>query len=207
MLQVVKTLALPSDWQQEVLAQAEALLKTDPASRSVSREAVVAEIERWGEAYARGAISKVKFERTMTELQAKLAEAPSVPRQPSLTEAAALLAQFPQLIETASLAERRAIMRQLFSKIWVQRHEVVAITPTSLYLPLVVAARKRYSGGSNNQTNGAGGDEPGNSGGPSGAGVPRTGVKGTMEALPAHQGLGLPDAARGSQRSSRRIVM
>jgi hypothetical protein len=58
-----------------------------------------------------------------------------------------LLAQFPQLIETASLAERRAIMRQLFSKIWVQRHEVVAITPTSLYLPLVVAARKRYSWG------------------------------------------------------------
>lgn len=184
MLQVVKALALPDDWKPEILAQAEALLKAEQPNQGVSREALIAEIERWGEAYARGAIGKAKFERTIADLQAKMAEAPSTPRQPNLAEVAGLLSQFAQLIDAANLVERRAIVRQLFSKIWVQRHEVVAITPTSLYLPLVAAAQRRYSGGSNNQTDGSGG-EPGRGGGTT-AGAYRTSVQGAMEARPAH---------------------
>jgi Recombinase zinc beta ribbon domain/Recombinase len=154
MLQILQALALPDDWKPEILAQAEALLKADMPNNALSREALIAEIERWGEAYARGAIGKAKFERTIADLQARIAEAPHAPRQPTMAELADLLTQFSQIIEHATLVERRAIMRKLFSTIWIQRHEVVAIKPTLLYMPLVVAAQKRYSRASNNQIDG-----------------------------------------------------
>ncbi len=58
MLHVVNALALPEDWQPEILAQAEGLLKTAQPNQGLPCEALIAEIERWGEAYARGAIGK-----------------------------------------------------------------------------------------------------------------------------------------------------
>jgi hypothetical protein len=187
MLQVVHALAIPDDWQKEVIAQAEQLLKATPGSAEPSQEAIVAEIERWGEVYARGAISKTKFDRTVAELEAKLSNAPATPRQPNLIQAAALLAEFPKLMEAASLVERRTIMRHLFSKVWLQRHEVVAITPTALYMPLVVAAQTRYSGGSNNQGGGTGGSEQGRTDGGEPAASGQRGDRGKLGSHPAHQ--------------------
>jgi hypothetical protein len=187
LITVVQTLALPTEWQAAIIAEAEALLNAEHPDTNQTRATLTAEIERWGEVYARGAVSKQKFETVLAELEAKRAAAPHVPLRPDLTQAAAVLANFDQVIATAHLAERRAILRQLFCQVWVQRHEIVAITPTSLYMPLVVAARKRYSSDKNNQIDPADRSEPGGRGSAKGAHTRQKSVQGLVEARPAHQ--------------------
>ncbi|WP_129675822.1 recombinase family protein [Candidatus Chloroploca sp. Khr17] len=87
-----------------------------------------------------------------------------------------------QLRACRAYAELRGWIVVVFSTIWVQRHEVVAITPTSLAFPLVVAAQKRYSRDSNNQIDG--GDSGQGGGSPTGTTGQRG--QGMMDPHPAH---------------------
>lgn len=63
-----------------------------------------------------------------------------------IEEAAKLLTDLPTLYQAGTIAERQALMRLIFSKLWMERHELKAITPTGLYLPLIAAAQVSEDG-------------------------------------------------------------
>jgi hypothetical protein len=48
-----------------------------------------------------------------------------------------LLGDIDDLLDGANEAERRAVLRYLFAALWLERHRIVAMTPTALYEPLL----------------------------------------------------------------------
>ncbi len=41
------------------------------------------------------------------------------------------------LIDLMTLDERRATLRSIFSHLWIEKHELKAITPRGIFLPLI----------------------------------------------------------------------
>ena len=56
--------------------------------------------------------------------------------------ARALLGDIGTLLDGANEAERRAALRYLFGVVWLERHRVVALTPTALYAPMLAAVER-----------------------------------------------------------------
>jgi hypothetical protein len=141
-LDLLRALSLPADWRNTVLQKAEGFLKPEEGKRTVSPAAIQRQIEAIALAHAEGDISTETFHRERERLRTRLAEAQTnqpTPRQLDLLKAAELLENLDALVDRLSPERQRAILRLIFSQVWVAKKEVVAVTPTTLYLPLVGA--------------------------------------------------------------------
>jgi site-specific DNA recombinase len=108
--------------------------------RAIDRATITAKLERLGEVYADGLISKEKYRQERTTLLAQLTEADqdTAPRGPRLDLVIALAHDLPRLLRAATKDEARAIIAPVLSHVWVQNRAVAAITPTAAFEPLLV---------------------------------------------------------------------
>ena len=141
-LDLLRTLSLPADWRTTVLQKAESFLKPDEGKRTISPAAIQRQIEILALGHAEGDISTETFHRERERMRARLAEAHAnqpTPRQLDLSKAAEVLENFDTLVDHLSPEQQRAMMRLIFSHVWMANKKVVAVRPTTLYLPLVQA--------------------------------------------------------------------
>jgi hypothetical protein len=127
----------------ELLEQAERIAQetpTRPAEQSMSD--VQSKLERLGEAYADGVVSKAAYERKRDELRALLARSAAMPAQPlpGVETIVPLLRDLPTLLMAATNSERRAVVRELVTHVYVQRSVVMALRPTKIAAALFEAA-------------------------------------------------------------------
>jgi hypothetical protein len=91
-----------------------------------------------------GQLVGAAYEQKAAELRERHASLKSEPQQgptrEELRKAAKLLEDLPALMNAAPIAEQRGILRSIFERVWVTAHNVCAIMPNSLYLPLASAA-------------------------------------------------------------------
>ena len=135
-----KTLAIPVSLRSEVIHRAERLVAQQAPPSSPDQTAIEAQMQRLTDVYIAGRIDKGRYTSQIAELERQLVTQPLSAPLPDLEQAAKLLLDLPRLYEEATIAERRALVRLIFSHLWMERHELKAITPTGLYLPLMAAA-------------------------------------------------------------------
>jgi hypothetical protein len=141
-LDLLRALSLPADWPSTILKKAEASLKPEEGKRTVTPAAIQRQIEAIALAHAEGDISTETFQRERERLRTRLAEAQTslpTPRQLDLIKAAELLENLDVLVDRLSPEQQRGLVRKIFSHVWMAKKEVVAVTPTTLYLPLAKA--------------------------------------------------------------------
>lgn len=56
--------------------------------------------------------------------------------------AAALLNHMPELVDAATFEERQQMVHHLFDAVWLSGGQLVAVTPTDLYVPLIGAIQR-----------------------------------------------------------------
>jgi len=123
---------------EEEIARA---LTAPTVERRVDRAAITAKLERLGEIYADGVLSKEKYQQQRKALMDQLAEE-ALPMQPLGPSAEAVLSavmNLPQLLAHASPAEARAVLAPALSHVWVEDKNIRAITPTLAFRPLFCA--------------------------------------------------------------------
>jgi hypothetical protein len=140
-LTVLETLAIPELWCQDIVQRAERVVAQRVPDHAVDRAAIAARMERLREVYADGHLDRAAYQAQYTQLEQQLAATPAAPARPDLEAAIALLPDLPAIYRAATIPERRALVRKVFAQLWMERHELRAITPTGLYLPLLAAAQ------------------------------------------------------------------
>lgn len=127
----------------ELIEQAERLAQERPARPLMPSAAEVqGRLDRLGEAYADGGMSKAAYERKRDELLALMARSAAMPA-PQIVGAETLvplLNDLPALLMAATNSERRAVVRELITHVYVQRSVVMAIRPTKIAAALFEAA-------------------------------------------------------------------
>jgi site-specific DNA recombinase len=151
MREVIKALSLPRDLRDAVLARLEQLLGDDPPEQTPERVALEQQRSVLENARMCGLIVGDVYEAKRREIEEKLAALPK-PENQGLTmnevrEAAVLLDDMARLIDEAPIPEQRGIVRSIFDGIWVTAHQVCAIMPNNLYLPLVSVASRHFEDG------------------------------------------------------------
>jgi site-specific DNA recombinase len=167
-LEIMNTLTLPHNWQNEVLKRVQHLqqlqqqrLQQLPSKGATEKAAIEEKIRRLALVFAAGDIDEATYTREREQLRTAFAAIPTIPAIPDETKqtkevstqdlqrAAALLSDMPTLLENASIEDRRALTRSLFSHLWIEKREIKAITPTRLFLPLigVISAENRVAEG------------------------------------------------------------
>jgi site-specific DNA recombinase len=138
-LELVHTLALPGEWQQEILRQAEALCQPRVAKPTVSKTMIEAHLKRLALVYAAGDLDETTYRAERDRLRQRLEENGEAAHVSvwDAQRAAALLSDIGDLLDGANEAERRAALRYLFAALWLERHRIVALTPTALYEPML----------------------------------------------------------------------
>jgi hypothetical protein len=139
---LLKHLGTPTEALPRILERARALVaeRAQPARPSLSLAQIEQQIERLGEAYPDGVVSRERYQKRLGELQAMLEEAGSAAAAVSFDERRALdlLTNVPALIDAATPEHLRQIVGAVFSRVWVEERQVVAVTPRAeLYLILV----------------------------------------------------------------------
>lgn len=138
-IQMLESLSIPQDWYELIIARAESILTAQQSQPTIDRAAIEEQLQRLGMIFTDGLITHSEYIRRRDGMRALLLDAP--PPQdplPNLREAAGLLSNLKRLIGVANQDQLRTISHQLFTRFWVERREIRAITPTKLYLPLVV---------------------------------------------------------------------
>lgn len=91
MLSILGSLQLTDALRAAVADEARRLLGIEHTPPAVDAEAIRAQLERLGEAYADGVLSKARYEQRRDALRVQLAAAPATPAAPDLDGALALL--------------------------------------------------------------------------------------------------------------------
>lgn len=117
-LALLGNLQLTDELRAAVAAEARRLLGVAHTPPAVDAAAVQAQLERLGEAYADGTMSKARYEQRRDTLRAQFAAAPVSVPAPDLDGALKTLEQMPQVIAAASLDERKDLVRAVFSHVW-----------------------------------------------------------------------------------------
>lgn len=144
MRQIVGMMALPREWREEIISRAEQLLSDQSVPSSPERVAIEQQLAVLENARTCGLITGAAYEEKRHDLESRLARLDTegnkgVTKQ-ELRAAAELLSNLPALLDAAPIPEQRGVLRSVFDKVWVTRHNVCAIMPNSLYLPLAYAA-------------------------------------------------------------------
>lgn len=127
----------------ELLERAEQLAQETPTRPAAPSAAEIqARLDRLGEAYADGVVSKPAYERKRDELLALMARsaATPAPQDVGAEMLMSLLKDLPTLLMAATNAERRAVVRELVTQVYVQRSVVMAIRPTKIAAALFETA-------------------------------------------------------------------
>lgn len=140
-------LTLPADLLPQIIARAEALQRPAAPAPTISPAQVAAQIERLGEAYADGAISRERYQQRLAALRQQLAEvqAATPPLSFDLQRALGLLAELPALLAAATPAELRRIAAAVVVQVWVDRSGVTAIAPRADLWALLAARSEMCS--------------------------------------------------------------
>ena len=139
MLDVVKELRLPNDWHARALAYVEERRNAQATAPPVEdRAAVEQRLKRLARLYEDGMKTDDEYQRERDRLQAQLHRTqPALPIQANLEAAAERLRDLPALLEAATMLQRRGLLSHLFSDVWIEKHQVVALTPVRALLPLM----------------------------------------------------------------------
>lgn len=142
-LEAIKVLALPGDWQQAVLRQAEALCRPQEQKSGPNPATIEAQLRRLALVYAAGDIDEKTYEQQRAVWRKRLEEASATAhtatRAFDAQRVLALLGDMAGLIERANEAQRRAIVRGVFETLWLERHRIAGLLPTALYAPMLGA--------------------------------------------------------------------
>jgi site-specific DNA recombinase len=135
-LAILGSLQLNDNLWAAVKAEAQRLLGIEQTPPAVDAEAIRAQLERLGEVYADGLMSKPRYEQKRDALLSQLGAAPAMPATPDLDGALKQLTDMPRMIAAANLDERKDLVRSVFSHIWAAGKKIIAITPRGVFLPL-----------------------------------------------------------------------
>lgn len=140
-LDLMPQLTLPADWHERALEFVQARRQAQASTRPTEdRAAIEQRLKRLARLYEDGMKSDEDYQRERDRLRSMLQEQPvSVPMQANLEEAAKRLHDLPTLLAQATMLQRRAVLAHLFSDIWIERNEIVALTPTRVLFPLMYA--------------------------------------------------------------------
>lgn len=145
-LDLLRALSLPADWRTTILRKAEALIKPIAEKPKVNPATIRRQIEEFTLSHIEGDISTEFFHEQRTRLRARLAEAQQAQQgseRLNLQKAAEVLENMNTLVDRMSAEQQRSMLRLVFTHVWITQKRVVAITPTTLYAPLVVAVCER----------------------------------------------------------------
>jgi hypothetical protein len=100
---------------------------------------IEAHLKRLALVYAAGDLDETTYRAERARLRQRLEENGEATHASlwDAPRAAALLSDIGDLLDGANEAERRAALRYLFVALWLERHRVVALTPTTLYEPML----------------------------------------------------------------------
>jgi DNA invertase Pin-like site-specific DNA recombinase len=140
---LLSQLSIPPSILPAVLDRARALAaaRQQPAQPGLSVAQIQQQIERLGEAYADGALSRERYQRRLADLRALAAQTAEHSQALSFNERRALdlLGDMSALVVAAAPAHLRQLAAAVFSHLWVDGRAIVAVTPRADLWPLLVA--------------------------------------------------------------------
>ncbi|NTU82149.1 MAG: hypothetical protein HGA45_22690 [Chloroflexales bacterium] len=140
---ILGALDIPADLLPPIIERARAMVaeRSKPTRPALNLAQIQLQIERLGEAYADGAVSRERYQRRLSDLEAQLAEAAQQVPDLDLNErpALALLKEVPALIASATPDHLRQIAAAVFSRVWALDQEIVAVTPRADLYALLAA--------------------------------------------------------------------
>jgi DNA invertase Pin-like site-specific DNA recombinase len=142
-------LVMPAEQMHTIVQQARVLATTPATSTrttALTADQITQQIERLGEAYADGAVSRERYQRRLHDLRTMLDEARhTTPPMPTFHEAHAmeLLQELPVLLAHASSAHLRSIAAAVIECLWADTDGIHAIAPRADFYPFL-AARSDY---------------------------------------------------------------
>jgi len=122
------------------------LSEQQPAQAAPDRAQIEQRLKRLARAYADGAYEDSDYEQRRATLLAQL-ETSATPTAPVADIEAVLraLQDMPALVAEATPEERRQILGQLVSEVYIRRSGVLALRPTRIAAPLLLAAAQSNS--------------------------------------------------------------
>jgi hypothetical protein len=140
-LALVKTLTLPQAWRERIVAQVARHCNEPPPKPAIDKTQVEQQIKRLAMAFSLGDIDEQTYRRQRDEWKRLLAEAEAPPATAvyNIQQVWEMLDSFASLIDAASEEEQRAMLRHLFTQVWLEPGQIVALTPTSLCAGLLAA--------------------------------------------------------------------
>lgn len=150
-VQMLADLQLPQSWRTAILDAAQELGTTPaPPAQTASAATIEGQLRRLALVYADGDIDRQTYHERRDQLRLQLARvaAPPVPRA-TFDSAAALAAldDMRSIIAAATEAELRGLLHAVFARLWVQQHQIVAITPTEPFATLFGVIERLRIGG------------------------------------------------------------
>ncbi len=112
-----------------------------PPKPAIETHQVEQQIKRLAMAFSFGDIDEQSYRRQRDEWKRLLAEAEAPPATAvdTIQQVWEMLDSFASLIDKASEEEQRAMLRHLFTQVWLEPGQIVALTPTRLCAGLLAA--------------------------------------------------------------------
>jgi hypothetical protein len=137
-IDLLNHLVLPRDLLDEVVSVAETMIQPN-ATPHITSEQIDDRLRRLGVSYRLGDLSDDDYLAERGRLQALRASANVSTIVLDLRRAAQSLSTLGDWLAAANSAEQRIIVRQIFSRVWVDKEGLKVIQPTTLYRPLLTA--------------------------------------------------------------------
>ncbi len=143
-LDVLRNLAIPASWREQILQQALALATpTTTSAPQATPEQLQTRLKRLALAWSNGDLDDATYEAERTRLRRQLDQAtqalPATLAPYEITAAVDTLSTLGDVLEDATPAQQAALLRHCFSAVWLGEGAVQAITPTRLLMPLMGA--------------------------------------------------------------------
>lgn len=116
-------------------------MQPQPSAPVVDRDALKRKVERLALAFANGDIDEKVYERerwSVLVLLDKVAERVA-PQPVDVQRVLEILKELPGRLRNGNQATQRNIVREVFDTVWIEKHRIVAIRPTTVYFPMVEA--------------------------------------------------------------------
>ncbi len=136
-------LAIPETWYNRIIEAVQEKLQPQPSAPVVDRDALKRKVERLALVFANGDIDEKVYERERKGVQAlldKMAERVA-PQPVDVQRILEVLKELPGRLRNGDQATQRNIVREVFDTVWIEKHRIVAIRPTTVYLPMVEAVK------------------------------------------------------------------
>jgi site-specific DNA recombinase len=151
---VVKTLALPEEWHEEILRRAAIYATSSEAPAPVDAQEIQAQLRSLRLDFVDERIDEVTYQREKARLQALLGGERPAQVTADVKAMAPLLWNLPGLLEQATPLERHGVYKEVFERVWLEDNKIRALTPTPSYEAMMLAARDviRQSGPGGDRT-------------------------------------------------------